>query len=521
MRRLDERVVRVTLGVVAVLVLAGCTAILGGEPTILSTTPADGATGVAIDTAITVELDGRIPDGDLSEVVSVLQGSSPIAASYALDGQTLTITPSAPLALGTEYTVSTATGSAGFTTAPLAITASSGEGPLSTAVASLAGAEFAANGSGVVQASGALDEGGTFTVAAPLFVPQTLSIADATLGGGVYSASVELAPYIFVPDFGNNRVVRLPAVDAPASDYVSITTVAHGGGTYNLQGPIYLHTDYNAGLIYVLDSPANPGESGSPGTGPSVLVRLADFPPESGGEDAEIKVLSDVFGAGQDVSGALQLAVLDDGRVVIPSFNNALLAVVPADFSQSATAAALTPSSTLAALGGIAPLGSTEFVFNVPDYNTGAVDLQVLASPSATAFTEFVSGGIGDGSGPAELVAATTLVFDPISDRLYVSDTGVDGQSFTAENGRIGRYNADGTSRANYGTFDADSSGGAGEFRYPLALGVLPDRRLYIMDEGLDRLVSIELSGFTGGDADWQESAADAGFSFEYWFNYS
>lgn len=512
MRKQTRTLIRGFLAGAVLLALAGCSAILGGELTILNTSPADGATGVAIDTVITVELDGRIPDGDLSQLVSVLEGSATVSAAYALDGQTLTITPSAPLALGTEYTVSTDTGSAGFTTAPLQVTVSSGEGPLSTASASLDGSEFTADTSGVLQASGALEEGGTLTVAAPFFVPATIDISDATLVGGVYDASVELSPYIFVPDFGNNRVVRLPAVDAPAAAFESITSVVHGGGTYNLQGPIYVQADYQNGVLYVLDGPGTSGEianNGNGPTGPQSVLRLADFPPAADGSDADYVSLVNALGTGTDLESAQQLAVQSDGSVILANLFNGRLVRIPQTFSAAGISTS-TDTFQDDALGIVTQSNGSIIVAGGRSINTPDAEVFSAFDATATAFTAQLS--------PNSVINPSRMAVDA-SDRVYIAGSGdPDGGE---PDGRIFRFTSDGSSLVSYGSYDTDGSEGAGEFDQPLVLGILPDQRLYIVDANDDRLVSIDLGVFDGGSAGWQESAADAGFDFGFWFNYS
>jgi hypothetical protein len=52
-------------------------------------------------------------------------------------------------------------------------------------------------------------------------------------------------------------------------------------------------------------------------------------------------------------------------------------------------------------------------------------------------------------------------------------------------------------------------------------LGVLPDNRLYIMDVANGRLVRVDAGVFDGGSANWVESDPQAGFAFDYWYNYS
>jgi len=82
----------------------------GGDatpPVVISTVPADGATGVPVDTAIRATFSEPINPATLSGAVSLREAEGPIAVSVDYDAasRTLTITPNAPLSPDREYEV--------------------------------------------------------------------------------------------------------------------------------------------------------------------------------------------------------------------------------------------------------------------------------------------------------------------------------------------------------------------------------------------------------------------------------
>ncbi|HKJ85894.1 MAG TPA: hypothetical protein VKA06_07450, partial [Spirochaetia bacterium] len=129
---------------------------------------------------------------------------------------------------------------------------------------------------------GATAADGTITVDIPTNTPTTVAankkfyvtpeVQSVSLEEAEATIEINLDPYIFVPDFGNARIVGMPSVDAGLTEYAEITSVPYSAlAIHALQGPISLYTDYDNGYIYVIDAP-NVDTYG-------VLLRLSDFPP--------------------------------------------------------------------------------------------------------------------------------------------------------------------------------------------------------------------------------------------------
>jgi len=85
-------------------------------PTVTSVTPANGATDVSISTTVTATFSKAMDPASITTTTFVLQGLSgavPAAVSYNAGTLTATLTPSAPLALGTTYTATVRGGTTG------------------------------------------------------------------------------------------------------------------------------------------------------------------------------------------------------------------------------------------------------------------------------------------------------------------------------------------------------------------------------------------------------------------------
>jgi hypothetical protein len=84
-------------------------------PAVTATTPAGGATGVGVATAVTATFSEAMDAGTVNGTtlrLATTAGGTPVAASVTYDGasRTATLTPSAPLAAGTAYTATATTG---------------------------------------------------------------------------------------------------------------------------------------------------------------------------------------------------------------------------------------------------------------------------------------------------------------------------------------------------------------------------------------------------------------------------
>ncbi|MEW6447434.1 MAG: Ig-like domain-containing protein [Bacillota bacterium] len=74
-------------------------------PAAVSSNPADQETGVSVNSLITVNFNESVREGAYFNDIALRAGETAVAAAYSVSGNTLTITPSAGLDYGTEYTV--------------------------------------------------------------------------------------------------------------------------------------------------------------------------------------------------------------------------------------------------------------------------------------------------------------------------------------------------------------------------------------------------------------------------------
>jgi hypothetical protein len=79
-------------------------------PTVSSTTPLDGATGVSAGTTVSATFSEDIAPASATSATFLLNGGSPVAGTVSVAGSTATFTPSAPLASNTTYTATLETG---------------------------------------------------------------------------------------------------------------------------------------------------------------------------------------------------------------------------------------------------------------------------------------------------------------------------------------------------------------------------------------------------------------------------
>ncbi len=74
-------------------------------PGVKSTVPADGATGVAVNTNITVTFSESVTKGVYFDDITITSGGTTVSYTYGLSGDTLTLDPDSNLAYNTTYTV--------------------------------------------------------------------------------------------------------------------------------------------------------------------------------------------------------------------------------------------------------------------------------------------------------------------------------------------------------------------------------------------------------------------------------
>src|SRR5665213_1822498 len=99
------------LALLSVLFIAGCGQEAVTIPTVISTIPANGATSVAITTAISATFNEAMKPSSLSTTsFTVTSPGGAVAGSVAYSGTTATFTPTASLAYGTVYTATITTG---------------------------------------------------------------------------------------------------------------------------------------------------------------------------------------------------------------------------------------------------------------------------------------------------------------------------------------------------------------------------------------------------------------------------
>ena len=81
--------------------------VVGSIPAVSSTFPADGASGVALNTIVTAKFNGVMDASTITTATFTLKlGSSPVAGSVSYTGTTATFTPAAPLSGTAVYTAS-------------------------------------------------------------------------------------------------------------------------------------------------------------------------------------------------------------------------------------------------------------------------------------------------------------------------------------------------------------------------------------------------------------------------------
>jgi hypothetical protein len=311
---------------------------------------------------------------------------------------------------------------------------------------------------------------------------------------------VEMSAQIFVPDFGNGRVVRID--DMSGTNRSEITSVP--GHTF--AGPMWVEVDYDNGFIYILDTSDEFSTDAH-------IIQISDFPPTVSGTKV-VHLFNDDWNisipmAFDDyVRGPSQLALTPSGDILIADMRNQRLVQMNGidDPSIGTPGMGSFPDTQ-----GVATLPNGKILRLLSDMFQN--DLSTMDDIDETGIALFTGSAVLSGPGIDQLDGATRVLVDKAGGHVYISDS---GDRFGSSNHRIARYNVDGTSRANYGS----SGTGVGQFQNPVILAILPDRRLYIMDVENDRLVRID--SFDTGDSTWQEyGPGGAGtFSFDYWMSF-
>jgi hypothetical protein len=304
---------------------------------------------------------------------------------------------------------------------------------------------------------------------------------------------VEMSAQIFIPDFGNQRIVRID--DMNGTNRSELGSVP--GHTF--KGPMWVEVDYDNGFIYILDATDEYSDDAH-------IIQISDFPPTGSGTKV-IQLYNKAWNPNNYVHGPSQLALTPTGDILIAEFENQR--IVQMNGIDDPTVGTVGAMRSYPILGvNILPNGKILTVQS----SLSNLELSIIDDIMATG-SSFTGTIIMNGIGDEDLHVPTRALVDDIGRYVYISDTGEQGGS---SNHRIARYNVDGTSRANYGS----SGTGVGQFQNPVLLAILPDRRLYIMDVGNDRLVRID--NFSNDDSTWQEykpSGANT-FSFDYWVSF-
>ena len=327
------------------------------------------------------------------------------------------------------------------------------------------------------------------------------SLVTILLDGSVVEATLELDPIVYVPDHqaaGTPRVVAMNAIDAATADYTEITSVVHGSGTHVLNGPTDVVVDYDNGALYILDTAGD--------FSASYILKLTAFPPASDGSEATLYPLFTDSSGLTTLDGAQQMALAANGEVLVTAFDDFSIVKFPSDFLTSGIERFFVDGGVWNPTG-IAVSSSGQILYSAPGLFS---DPHVRTRPSFTGTeTDFASLTGGSGANQTEINTRVQIAVDGF---VYVSDTGEGGTT----NSRIIRFNADGTGFTSYGS----TGSGVGQFQYPLLLGILPDRRLYIMDDGNNRVVRIDPEAFDDPtQANWAETVTGAGFDFDYWYS--
>lgn len=172
----------ILLNVMGVALLAGCLSVDIVPPTIVSTTPVDGAVGVDQDAAITVTFSEALNPAFVNTSSFILaSGAGAVAGAVTFTGLTATFTPTPTLTANTLYTATITTGIKDFAGNPLTSDfdwhfTTGGDLPIVNFTSS----------------AQAVDEGvGTVTVTATLNVPSGLNVTAPFMVGGTATGGLD------------------------------------------------------------------------------------------------------------------------------------------------------------------------------------------------------------------------------------------------------------------------------------------------------------------------------------------
>jgi hypothetical protein len=303
---------------------------------------------------------------------------------------------------------------------------------------------------------------------------------------------VEITAQIFVPDYGNKKVIRIDDMDGTNREEI----ISVPGHTFN--GPSWVEVDYENGYIYILDTAGKYVSD-------SCLIQIDDFP--AAGSGTKVVALYDDGPPVRSVYGPGQLSLTPEGKILIAfQTNGALMEMDSIDDVETGT---IYSGFTNDVTGVTCHPDGGYLILNVIDISS-KVYIKAMDDITGTNLDNFI-GPVNRGSLDNELDFSTKILADS-NGYLYISDI---GEPSASSNHRLVRYDLYGSNRSNYGSFGTN----IGQFQYPMLLGILPDKRIYIIDIGNQRLVSID--SFEKGDTSWQEykpSGVDS-FSFDYWYN--
>ena len=232
-------VLRLLAGIVSTVALAACASEASGPPagdttppTVVSVTPANGATGVAAGTNVTVNFSEPMAPASLSPATFSV-GSA--AGTIVVTGSSATFTPSAPLATGTAYAVNVAGArdtAGNAMAAPFASTFTTFAGPAS--------------------ANAGPDQHVSFAVAV------TLNASASTGGGLTYGWSQIAGPAVTLTPAGAQAGFTAPAEPEALEFEVS---VSDGATSDKDTVVVFVWEDRNH--AYYVDPGGNDGNSGT------------------------------------------------------------------------------------------------------------------------------------------------------------------------------------------------------------------------------------------------------------------
>ncbi len=322
---------------------------------------------------------------------------------------------------------------------------------------------------------------------------------------------VEMNPQIFIPDFGNTRIVRVDDMTgANRNEITSVPSIP----SYSLVGPMWVEVDYNNGFIYILDATNKISTDAH-------IIRIDDFPPTASGTEV-VHLFNESWDVAPSsnldyVRGPTQLALKPNGNILIADMSNRRLVEMSGiDDPNKGTVGQVNIMVTQDTQG-VAILPNGKILRVQGRAVTDGPQLKTMDDINESSIDDFTGSTINYGPGTDQFYLPLRALVDQVGGYVYISDTGLPGTITPYANHRIARYTLDGTSRTNYGSVGSAK----GQFINPVLMAILPDRRLYVMDVGNDRLVRID--SFENAAATWMEyqpAGADT-FNLFYWYNFS